>query len=119
MPIHGPNYDFVTLTLHQFQNETCFENCKKQQYEWLSATQIFYAYIRKILNLNNCDMTPYQLTRREKQCLAFTAKSWRVTQIATELNISPRTVNYHIQNANKKLGTNNKYQAVNRYFQFT
>ena len=61
----------------------------------------------------------YQLTRREEQCLTFTARAWRVEQIARELKISPRTVNFHIQNANKKLGTHNKYQATYKYFQLT
>ena len=42
---------------------------------------------------------------------SLTAKSWRVDEIAAELKISPRTVNFHIQNANKKLRVNNKYQA--------
>ena len=60
----------------------------------------------------------YQLTQREKQCLALTAKSWRVDQIAKELKISSRTVNFHLQNANKKIGTNNKYQSVHKYFSF-
>ena len=59
----------------------------------------------------------YKLTRREEQCLKFTAKSWRVEQIAKELKISPRTVNFHIQNANKKLGSQNKYQAVYKFFE--
>lgn len=32
--------------------------------------------------------------------------------ISKELNITERTVNYHIQRLNKKLGVKNKYQAV-------
>ena len=87
------------------------------QFEWLSATHIFYHYIRKILNLDKTPITPYQLTPREEQCLRLTEKSWRVEQIAKELKISERTVNFHLQNANKKLGTHNKYQAAYKYFQ--
>lgn len=112
IPVHGPNYDFATLTLHQRHQETCLKNYKSLQYEWLSATQIFFHYIRKILELKkNPDITS-ALTPREEQCLLLTAKAWRVGKIAKELQISPRTVNFHIQNANKKLGVNNKYQAI-------
>lgn len=115
VPIHGPNNDFVSLTLHQFRNETCLTNYKVHQYEWVSAAYIYYHHIQRILTRNET-ATPatYKLTHREEQCLKLTAQSWRVEHIAKELNISPRTVNFHIQNANKKLGTNNKYQAVNR-----
>jgi LuxR family transcriptional activator of bioluminescence operon len=117
VPVHGPNRDFATLTLHQAQNETCLNNYKLHQYEWLSAAYIFYHHIKKILILTRAPSATYQLTEREQQCLALTAKSWRIEQIAKELRISPRTVNFHIQNANKKLGVNNKYQAINKYFQ--
>jgi DNA-binding CsgD family transcriptional regulator len=114
IPVHGPNHDFVNLVLHQRQNESCLQNSDILQYEWLSATHIFYNHIVKILDLNS--NAPDKLTTREKQCLAYTAKLWRVQQIAKQLKISPRTVNFHIQNANKKLGTNSKYQSVYKYF---
>jgi DNA-binding CsgD family transcriptional regulator len=117
VPVHGPQHDFATLTLHQFRQEKCLAHYETQQFEWLTATQVFYHYIRKILHFDTTCNTPYKLTQREEQCLALTAKSWRVTQIAKELKISERTVNFHIQNANKKLGTNNKYQATYKYFQ--
>lgn len=116
LPVHGPDHDFATLTLHQCRGEICLKDYVLYQYEWLNATHIFYHYIRKILQLNDMPNVNFQLTRREEQCLALTAKSWRIEQIAKELNISPRTVNFHIQNANKKLGTNNKYQAVYKYY---
>ena len=117
LPVHGPNHDFASLTLHQRVGEVCLKNYELHQFDWQSATQIFYHYIKKILDLNKNPVALYTLTRREEQCLAFTAKSWRVEKIAKELDISQRTVNFHIQNANKKLGTNNKYQSVYQYLQ--
>lgn len=112
LPVHGPNQDFASLTLHQFRGETCLKNHEVMQYEWLGAAQIFYHYINKILHLHDAPAAPFQLTAREQQCLQLTAKLWRVEKIAKELKISPRTVNFHLQNANKKLGVNNKYQAA-------
>ncbi len=116
IPVHGPQHDFVSLTLHQFRGETCLEKFSSQQFEWLAATHIYYHCIRKILNLDSQKSSPYRLTNREEQCLLLTAQSWRVETIAKELKISARTVNFHIQNANRKLGTRNKYQASHRYF---
>lgn len=117
LPVHGPNHDFVSMTLHQCKHETCLQHYEELQYEWLSATHLFYHHIRRILDANKESHAPYKLTKREEQCLLFTAKSWRVEQIAKELKISERTVNFHLQNANKKLGTNNKYQATYKYFE--
>lgn len=117
IPVHGPNHDFATLTLHQFRHEENLKDYLTHQFEWLSATQVFYHHIKRILDLKKSPHQPFKLTRREAQCLALTAKMWRVEQIAKELKITPSTVNFHIQNANKKMGTNNKYQATYKYFQ--
>jgi DNA-binding CsgD family transcriptional regulator len=114
--IYGPQHDFVSLVLHQRKNETNLIDYIKHQWEWLSATHLYYHCIKKQLILRKAYISPFKLTRREEQCLTLTAKSYRVEQIAKELKISPRTVNFHIQNANKKLGTNNKYQAIRQYF---
>ncbi len=55
-----------------------------------------------------------QLTSREKECLLWTTEgktSWEISQI---LNISERTVGFHINNAIKKLNVVNKQHAVAR-----
>lgn len=114
LPIHGPHEDFCTLNLHQFKNENGLKNYEDHQYEWLSAAHIFYHHIKKILDLTNT-ANIYELTKREKQCLLLTAQEFRTEQIAEELQITERTVHFHIQNANKKLGSHNKYQSAYKY----
>lgn len=52
------------------------------------------------------------LTKREQECLRLTAEGFRLEMIAQLLKISKRTVNFHLQNANKKLGVTNKYLAI-------
>ena len=54
------------------------------------------------------------LTEREKECLLWTTEgktSWEIAQI---LNISERTVVFHLNNAVKKLNVSNKQHAVAR-----
>lgn len=114
VPIHGPHRDFACLTLHQRQQETTLADYQHKQYEWMAATQLYYHHIRRILALTEQAVSS-SLTKREAQCLIFTAQSWRVEQIAKTLNITVRTVNFHLQNANKKMGTNNKHQAAFRF----
>lgn len=116
VPVFGPNNDFASLTLHQFKGETVLQHYEQFQFEWLTVAKIFYHYINKLL-LRNQEVTPtFKLTRREEQCLMLTSKSWRVNDIAKELKISPRTVNFHIQNANKKVGTTNKHHSIYKLF---
>lgn len=55
-----------------------------------------------------------ELTEREKECLLWTTDgktSWEVSQI---LNISERTVAFHLNNTIKKLNVTNKQHAVAR-----
>lgn len=115
VPVHGINHDLVMLTLHQRKGETCLQNYNEYQYEWLSAALLFYHHLKRILDQNHHTVDAVKLTRREEQCLILVANSLRVEQIAKELRITRRTVNFHIQNANKKLGTNNKYLSINKY----
>jgi DNA-binding CsgD family transcriptional regulator len=68
--------------------------------------------------LKNQEPTPkYNLTQRDLQCLALLAKNHTLKSIAENLKITERTVNYHIQKLNKKLGVKNKYQAVAKALQ--
>jgi LuxR family transcriptional regulator, quorum-sensing system regulator BjaR1 len=54
------------------------------------------------------------LTRRERDCLAFVSEGKGDLDIATIMNISPATVRFHVDNARTKLGANNRPQAVAR-----
>lgn len=111
IPVHGPQGDFSSLTLHQRLDEECLAHYDDMQFEWMSAAQYFYHHVRRFLQSTHSKNKLAALTKRETQCLSYTAKSWRVEQIARVLKISTRTVNFHLQNANKKLGVHNKYEA--------
>lgn len=51
------------------------------------------------------------LTERQAQCLKLSS-NMTDKEIARELNLSPHTVNLHIRNAMKKLGTSNRRAAL-------
>ena len=114
IPIHGPDQDFACLCLHQLTEENNLENLKQQQFDWMMATLLYYHYLKKIL-LKTIDKKTSVLSKREIQCLQLTKENYSVSDIANKLNISTATVNFHLQNANKKLGVKNKYQAVNKW----
>lgn len=76
--------------------------------------QAYFHYLRKFFISELTEKTA-RLTKRERQCLEYTAQGQRVEVIAKTLGLSLRTVHFHLQNANKKMGINNKYLAAMRW----
>lgn len=112
IPIHGAHNDFANLMVEQVKGQTCLENWQNLQYELHYAAYCFYHHIKKHLLQNQPATERYKFSKREIQCLSLVAQHHSVSEMAKTLKISERTVNFHIQNINKKLGTNNKYQSV-------
>jgi LuxR family transcriptional activator of bioluminescence operon len=112
--IYGPGGDFMVLVLHQRINETGLLGWEEKQYIWQAIAQCYFHYLRQFLLSKS--IKGLKLTRREQQCLQLTSQGIRIDKIAEILEISQRTVNYHIQNANKKLGVSNKYLAIMRWY---
>lgn len=112
IPIHGPQEDFAILLVVQMRGETCLENWQELQYELFAAAYYYYAYLQRHLLKLLPEDKENKLTKRDLQCLTLIAKQYSMEAIAQALNITDRTVNYHIQRLNKKLGTSNKYQSV-------
>jgi len=52
------------------------------------------------------------LTQREKECMSLVSKGNTSKEIATILRIAKRTVDFHIENAVRKMGAANRSQAV-------
>lgn len=52
------------------------------------------------------------LTNRERACLVLTSHGLTAAQISQQLNITPRTVTFHLSNVKKKLAAKNIIQAV-------
>lgn len=55
-----------------------------------------------------------QLTRREIAVLALAREGLRSAEMADRMRVSESTVNFHIANATRKLGSSNRIGAVNR-----
>ncbi|CAN5338027.1 N/A [soil metagenome] len=117
IPIHGPQEDFATFLIVQMRGECCLDNWQELQYELFLTGYYYYSYLQAILLKCQASTEKNPLTQREMQCLMLTSQQYSVEKIATKLNITERTVNYHIQRLNKKLGTKNKNQSVTKAIQ--
>ncbi len=54
------------------------------------------------------------LTQRETECLRLAGQGLKDAQIAVQLDLSRKTVNFHIENAKRKLGAPTRLAAFNR-----
>lgn len=84
----------------------------------ISDGQLFAAYVheavKRIPDSGMLTIINSELTKRERECLLWTTEgknSWEISQI---LNVSERTVAFHLNNAAYKLNVCNRQHAVAR-----
>jgi DNA-binding CsgD family transcriptional regulator len=114
-PLHTAQGDSAMLTFATDQNP---DSEKGRIQRVLPLGQLFTAYlheaVRRIFDSEDIALSQVGLTVREKECLLWATEgktAWETSQI---LNISERTVTFHLQNVQGKLGVNNRQQAVAR-----
>ncbi|MHB1947838.1 MAG: LuxR family transcriptional regulator [Gammaproteobacteria bacterium] len=73
-----------------------------------------YVYRQNITNFKNNIML--NLSNREKSCLYGILAGQTAKQIAGELNLTFRTVEYYIENLKKKMGCRRRSEIFNRFF---
>ncbi len=112
IPIHGPQDDFAILVVVQMRGQDFLEKNAKLQHELFTAGYYYYNALQQFLLQSSPTKSKLKLSEREMQCLTLIAKNYSIQHIAKMLSITERTVNYHIQRLNKKLGAANKYQSV-------
>lgn len=112
VPIHGPGAAKAMLSVANNSSEEVFQKIfieKRHELHLIST----YAHEKIIsLNLHKESKTDIKLTAREIEILTWTAKGKTRWEISRLLEISEETVKKHIENACKKLNTNNKTQAT-------
>lgn len=74
-----------------------------------AAAHAAYSRFQELLD-SDTQLSP--LTPREAECLHWVAQGKTDAETATILNISPRTVRFHVSNAKRRLGVTSRIQAV-------
>lgn len=115
IPVHGANGEVALLS---FATNMEPEKAKAHILEAIPYAQFFSGFIheaaKRILNASQMLLTKDTLTCREKECLLWAAEgktAWETSQI---LDVSERTVNFHMQNVAGKLNVCNRAHAVAR-----
>ncbi len=113
IPINRPDGEQSILMLAETQGQNCLKDWDSIQYEIFAAAHYYDSYLRsKLFKEIMPPASKYQLQPRQLQCLKLVAENRSVSDMAEIMNISERTVNFHIQKMNKILGAKNKYMSV-------
>lgn len=75
---------------------------------WLSRR----AALRIALGARTTDDSKVSLTAREEQVVDLLQKGWTNSRIAAQLNLSERTVRFHLTNLYDKIGTSSRSEAI-------
>lgn len=114
-PVHTAQGDAAMLSLASVEEHRVTESriLTAMPYGQLFAAHVHEA-VRRVFSSELLPLTQADLTQREQQCLLWVTEgktTWETSQI---LNISERTVTFHLQNAADKMGVINRQQAVAR-----
>lgn len=85
---------------------------KEQRMQWLVHKA--HATMKSVCNDRSVRPQAVGLSRRETEVLRWTAEGKTASEIATILDLSERTVNFHVNRAVTKLDANNKTNAAVR-----
>lgn len=113
IPMYSSSGECAILMVALFHDEPVPDNWSLLEYDLLVVAHYYFYFLRKALLKESRSLSAnYQLNARQLQCLQLTARKLSVPDIAKQLSLSERTVNYHLQKLNKQLGTKNKYLSV-------
>lgn len=115
LPVHTANGDFAMFNLSSMDKSS---DVKKRILHAVPHTQLFTAYlhetVRRIFDNEILPLSQIRLSKREKECLLWTADGKTAWEIAKILSVAERTVVFHMQNSAEKLKVVNRAQAVAR-----
>lgn len=115
LPLHSAQGEFAMFNLATSDNNANANGCVIQV---TAHAQLFTAYlhaaVRRVFENETLPLAKVKLSEREKECLLWTADGKTAWETARILGVMERTVTFHMQNANEKLGVVNRVQAVAR-----
>lgn len=113
IPVHGPNGEIGVLSLNSdLPDKEFLKVTEDNQYDVQLMAQYFHNEVQNKLKREVIVPKPVALTNREVEILKWTVEGKTAWEIGSILNITERTVNFHIQNVMEKFGVHNKTQAA-------
>lgn len=111
-PCHGPNQITGLLTLARTHDDLSEKELRETSMGMYWIAQLAHQGMSHFLIPQLLPETSLTLSAREIEVLRWTADGKTSYEVSEIMRISERTVNFHINNAMEKLGTNNKTAAA-------
>ena len=116
VPVHGGHGEGGVLSLARAQQPLPKGLAERQrlfqQAQWFSA--VLQTKLRGLVLQETAPELTRRLTKREHDCLRLAADGQSAQDIARVLRITERTVVFHLNHAEEKLGATRRQQAVAR-----
>lgn len=114
--VHGGHGEAAMLSLASSQDSY---RVQQDILSLIGKSQLLACYLheatqRIVLSKGPLLLTKMELTLREKECLLWAAEGKTGGEIADILQITERTVTFHLQNAGNKMGATNRQHAIAR-----
>ncbi len=114
-PIHTNRGDVSILS---FASEDDYQHSRADFQNAMPFAQNFSAHlheaVRRIFEQQVLNLAHVHLTEREQQCLLWAAEGKTTWETSVILNVSERTVRFHLHNSSAKLGVVSRQHAVAR-----
>lgn len=122
---HGLNYGWAqsSMNMHGVRGMLTLARCaeplsetelNKNGYRMMWLTQVVHQCMGNLISIKRLPETMIQLSLREKEVLRWTAEGKTAGEISDIINITERTVNFHISKTMEKLNCVNKTAATVR-----
>ena len=113
VPVHAPHGEMAIFSMVLDREARLSRDVTQQA---MPLIQLFASYlheaVRRVSELGTADDGKKNLTWREQECLRWVADGKTSWEISRLLNLSERTVNFHLKNASIKLDVFNRQHAV-------
>jgi len=114
--VHGGHGEAAMLSLTTSRNS---RQASQDIVATLGSAQLLTCYLheavqRIVLSKDTLPLRKINLTERERECILWAAEGKTGWEIANILNVSERTVTFHLQNAAQKMGVTSRQHAVSR-----
>jgi DNA-binding CsgD family transcriptional regulator len=117
-PVAGRHGELALLSLardiaHPIDADSVERHRLRGRLHWF-ATVLHESVRRLVLNHEGAPRVAAPLTEREKDCLLWAADGKNTADIGRALNITERTVLFHIESAGRKLGVSGRHNIISR-----
>lgn len=112
VPVHTPGRIQVVYFFVLGDNEADEARISAQRQDLIDLARVFALVVHEFIGFDLEQVPNVQLSVRELECLSLLGRGDSNPEMAKSLNISERTIKFHVNNLMKKLGASSRVEVV-------